>query len=145
MALLASRPAHKVVPKPIRRDVKRLRNAVREAKDHPAGTSDHPTLHQARKDGKRLRYAAEAATPVNRERATRLADAAHGIQKILGDHQDSVVTRDLLRRLGAQAFLQGENGFSYGRLHAREEYTALDAEARFHREWKNFHSPSLGK
>jgi hypothetical protein len=64
-------------------------------------------------------------------------------EKILGDYQDSVVTRDLLRRLGAEAFVQGENGFSYGRLHALEQSIALDAEARFHREWKKFATPSL--
>ncbi len=42
---------------------------AREAKRHPAGTGDHPTLHEARKDGKRLRYAAEAAAPVNPKQA----------------------------------------------------------------------------
>lgn len=144
LAARASKPAHKVVPKLIKRDANRLRRAVNDAKHHPAET-DHPALHEARKDGKRLRYAAEAATPVNPGRATRLADAAHGIQKILGDHQDSVVTRELLRRLGAVAFQQGENGFTYGRLHALEETTAKETEARFHRAWKNFPSPDLKK
>ena len=81
--------------------------------------------------------------PVNPKNAGRLADAAHGVQKILGDHQDSVVTRQLLRRLGAEAFVQGENGFSNGRLHALEQSLALDAEARFHRQWKKFPSASL--
>ena len=145
LAPLASKPAHKVIPKLIKRDIKRLRGAVRDAEHHPAGRSDHPALHEARKDGKRLRYAAEAAAPVNPHRAARLADAAHGVQKILGDHQDSVVTRELLRRLGAEAFLQGENGFSYGRLHALEQSAALDAEARFHRVWKKFPSAALPK
>ena len=143
LAPLASKPANKVIPKLIKRDIKRLRAAVQDAEHHPAGRSDHPALHEARKDGKRLRYAAEAAAPVNPHRAARLADAAHGVQKILGDHQDSVVTRELLRRLGAEAFLQGENGFSYGRLHALEQSVALDAEARFHRVWKKFPSASL--
>ena len=40
----------------------------------------------------------------------RLIDAADGVQKILGDHQDSVVTRQLLRRLGAKAFTLGRTG-----------------------------------
>ncbi|MET3923548.1 CHAD domain-containing protein [Arthrobacter sp. UYEF20] len=145
LAQLALRPAHKVVPQLIKRDIKRLRSAVRDAKHHPAGSGDHPALHEARKDGKRLRYAAEAAAPINPHKAARLADAAHGVQKILGDHQDSVVTRELLRRLGAESFLQGENGFSYGRLHALEQSAALDAEARFHRAWKKFPSASLTK
>ena len=143
LAPRASKPARKVIPRLVQRDVKRLRTAVREATRHPAGTGDHPALHEARKDGKRLRYAAEAATPVNPKNAGRLADAAHRVQKVLGDHQDSVVTRDLLRRLGAEAFVQGENGFSYGRLHALEQSIALESEARFHREWKKFPSGSL--
>lgn len=143
LAPLASKPARKVIPRLVKRDVKRLRSAVRDAQRHTAGTSDDPALHQARKDGKRLRYAAEAAAPVNPKNAGRLADGAHSVQKILGDHQDSVVTRDLLRRLGAEAFVQGENGFSYGRLHALEQSVALESEARFHRKWKKFPSVSL--
>jgi CHAD domain-containing protein len=142
-APLASKPAVKVIPRMVQRDVKRLRTAAQEARRHAAGTGDHPALHEARKDGKRLRYAAEAAAPVNPKQAARLADAAHGIQKVLGDHQDSVVTRELLRRLGAEAFTLGENGFSYGRLHALEQSAALEAEARFHREWKKFPAISL--
>ena len=143
LAPLASKPARKVIPRLVQRDVKRLRSAVRDAKKHPAGTSDHPALHEARKDGKRLRYAAEAAAPINPKKSGHLADAAQSVQKILGDHQDSVVTRELLRRLGAQAFVQGENGFSYGRLHALEQAVALETEARFHRQWKKFPTASL--
>ena len=48
-------PARNVIPKLFKRDIKRLRSAVQEAKNHPAGTGDHPALHEARKDGKRLR------------------------------------------------------------------------------------------
>lgn len=140
---LAKKRARKVIPRLVKRDVQRLREAVREAKRNPAGTSDHPALHEARKDGKRLRYAAEAAMSISPKKAARLADAAQGVQKILGDHQDSVVTRELLRRLGAEAFVQGENGFSYGRLHALEQAAAVDAEARFHRQWKKFPAASL--
>ena len=143
LAPLANKPAVKVIPGMVQRDVKRLRAAAREAKRHPAGTGDHPALHEARKDGKRLRYAAEAAAPVNPKQAARLADAAHNVQKVLGDHQDSVVTRQLLRRLGAEAFTLGENGFSYGRLHALEQAVALEAEDRFHREWKKFPAIAL--
>jgi CHAD domain-containing protein len=137
--------ARKVIPKLVKRDIKRLRTAVEEAASHPAGTGDHPALHEARKDGKRLRYAAEAATPINPKKASQLVDAAHKVQKVLGDHQDSIVTRSVLRRLGAESFLQGENGFSYGRLHALEEAAALEAEARFHDEWKHFPTVKLTK
>ena len=66
---------------------------------------------------KRLRYAAEAAA-IDDKHAGRLEKAAHGIQKVPGRHQDSVVARDVLRRLAAEGFLEGENAFTYGRLHA---------------------------
>ncbi|MFJ4029054.1 CHAD domain-containing protein [Paenarthrobacter sp. NPDC089989] len=138
LAPVAGKPAATVIPKLIGKDVKRLRLAVKEARDNPAGITDHPALHEARKDGKRLRYAAEAALPIAPKKAAKLADTAHEVQKILGDHQDSIVTRKLLRRLGAESFLQGENGFSYGRLHALEQTAALQTEAAFHREWKKF-------
>ncbi|WP_247828657.1 CHAD domain-containing protein [Arthrobacter antioxidans] len=134
----AAEPAARVIPELLNRDIRRLRAAVHEARHHPAGLGDHPALHQARKDAKRLRYAAEAAAPVGRKKIARVADAALGIQKILGEHQDSVVTRDLLRRLGAATSQQGENGFTYGRLHALEQVAALRAESRFRREWKYF-------
>lgn len=138
-----TRPARKVIPPLIKSDARRLKRAVREAKKHPAGTGDHPALHEARKDGKRLRYAAEAATPVSPKKTARLAEAAHQVQKILGDHQDSIVTRNVLRRLGAEAFVHHENGFSFGRLHALEESAALTAEHRFHQKWKTFPSATL--
>lgn len=135
---LGKRPARKVIPALVDSEIARLRQAARNAKAHPAGTGDHPALHETRKDAKRLRYAAEAALPLDYKRASALIDAAHGVQKVLGDHQDSLVTRAMLRKLGAEAFVQGENGFTYGRLHALEEAAALEAENRFHREWKKF-------
>ncbi|WP_052274501.1 CYTH and CHAD domain-containing protein [Arthrobacter sp. L77] len=136
----AAEPAARVIPELLNRDIRRLRAAVHEARHHPAGVGDHPALHQARKDAKRLRYAAEAADPVGRKKIARIGEAALGIQKILGEHQDSVVTRNLLRRLGVAAFKEGENGFTYGRLHALEQVAALRAESRFRREWKHFPS-----
>ncbi|MHA7207889.1 CYTH and CHAD domain-containing protein [Arthrobacter sp. MDT1-65] len=137
----AAEPASRVIPALINRDMERLRRVVHDAMSHPAGLGDHPALHEARKDGKRLRYAAEAAAPIGRKKVARIADAAQVMQKTLGEHQDSIVTRELLRRLGAKAFQEGENGFSYGRLHALEQAAALDAEARFRREWEYFPTP----
>ena len=134
-----------MIPKLVKKDAKRLRRAVKAAKGLPPAPATDAALHEARKCAKRLRYAAEAAAPVGGKAAGRLADAAHGVQKTLGVHQDSVVARDVLRRLGVEAFLQGENGFTYGRLHALEESAATYAERRFRRGWKEFPSASLGK
>jgi CHAD domain-containing protein len=137
----AADPAGQVVAGLINRDLKRLGRTVHAARDHRAGAGDHPALHEARKDAKRLRYAAEAASPIGRKKVARIAEAAQVLQKVLGEHQDSLVTRDLLRRIGGKAFQEGENGFTYGRLHALEQAAALDAEARFRHEWKYIPSP----
>ncbi|MCB5273513.1 hypothetical protein BJG92_01035 [Arthrobacter sp. SO5] len=116
---------------------KRLKKSVRAAFDEETGQipEDAP-LHEIRKSAKRLRYAAEAVTPVFGKQATTLARAAEGIQEVLGDHQDSVVTRETLEELAAQAPASGGNGFTYGRLHALEQRRGDDARDRFIREWR---------
>lgn len=93
---------------------------------------------EARKAAKRLRYAAEAAAVIDGKKARLLERAAHSIQKVLGRHQDSVVAREVLRRLAAEAFPLGENAFTYGRLHAFEQNQADQTEAEFHHDWATF-------
>jgi CHAD domain-containing protein len=47
------------------------------------------------------------------------------IQTMLGDHQDTAVATDALRRLAVAAGTTvGENGFTYGLLYAREQQIA---------------------
>ena len=53
------------------------------------------------------------------------------IQEILGDHQDSVVLRTVLRDLGMRAHLAGENGFTFGRLHALAQIRAAHDEGLY--------------
>ncbi len=137
---LASDPAHMIVPGLIRKDWKRLRKAVNAGMRTPGGVAHATAMHDVRKSAKRLRYAAESAALVRGKRVVRLARSARGLQRILGDYQDSVVARDLLRRLGNEAHTQGENGFGYGRLHALEQAVAADSEARFFKAWKDFPS-----
>ena len=81
-------------------------------------------LHEARKAHKRARYAVEVLRPLAGGRARRLASRLTAVQDILGRHQDTVVARALLRELGMRAYLDGENGFSYGLLHARQAAAA---------------------
>lgn len=142
---LASEAASGIVPDLVRAEWKRLRNAVRAAEKTSGGATRDLALHEVRKSAKRLRYAAEAATPVHHKPALRLVAAAENLQTILGGHQDSVVSRGWLRRGEAAARLQGESGFSYGRLDAIEQYVAADSDARFVRAWSSFPGPSLRK
>ena len=76
--------------------------------------------HEARKASKRLRYAAEAATPVLGAPAKRLVKQVKHVQELLGDHQDAVVARPVLREIGIAAHLDRENGFTYGLLHQQQ-------------------------
>jgi CHAD domain-containing protein len=95
------------------------------------GVLDRDTaLHEARKAAKQARYAAEARYRSAAPAATALAAAMEELQELLGDHHDSVVTRQLLRTAGMQAHGAGENGFTYGMLSAAETAAAQDIEAR---------------
>ncbi|TFC37238.1 CYTH and CHAD domain-containing protein [Cryobacterium sp. TMT2-14] len=141
----ADKPASIVIPELIRADWKRLRASVFLAQGTPSGAVRDEALHEARKRAKQLRYAAETATPLRRSRAVRLVAAARQVQDTLGDHQDSVVAREKLLRLGMAAYLQGENAFSYGRLHAVEQNGAAAVEARFFRTWRDFPRASIAK
>ena len=131
------RPAKKYVPRRVRRTVGKVEKLLDTA-DHAGsggpprpGVVDRDTaLHEARKAAKQARYAAEAAVPVGGSGATELAAAMEQLQELLGDHHDSVVTRQLLRTAGMQAHGAGENGFTYGMLSAAETAAAQDIEAR---------------
>jgi CHAD domain-containing protein len=106
-------PAEEVIPDLIRRDTRRLWRALTAATE--SGPQDRDAaLHEARKKAKRLRYAGELAEPVGGKGASRLAARAKVVQQALGEHQDTVVARLRLRELGAKAFLEGENGFTFG-------------------------------
>jgi CHAD domain-containing protein len=79
-------------------------------------------LHSARKAGKRTRYVAELTEPVLGTPASKLVKRATRLQDVLGEHQDSIVAAELLRRLGAAAAkARGENGFTFGMLYAEEQ------------------------
>jgi hypothetical protein len=45
--------------------------------------------------------------------------------------QDTALTRELCRRSGVAAFAQGENPFTFGRLHALEQARAERGEQAF--------------
>ncbi|MFC5265174.1 CHAD domain-containing protein [Kribbella qitaiheensis] len=115
------RKAVKQLPELLKHDWKRMRKAVRRMESaEDIAERDHE-LHEIRKAAKRLRYAAESAEPVLGAQATELVGRAEQAQEVLGDHQDSVVARELIRQLAVQVQLDGGNAFTFGRLHAAEE------------------------
>ncbi|MCW2583396.1 MAG: hypothetical protein JWQ53_2186 [Klenkia sp.] len=150
----AAEQAADLVAEVLRRTVQRLRHHVEDAEvagrgDAPLGSpSEHQdestgivetpyelALHEVRKAGKRVRYTAEVAAPVLGGPAMGVVDAMKQLQDVLGDRQDTVVTREQCRQLGIAAFGAGENAWTYGRLHALEEARAQRAERDFWALW----------
>lgn len=88
-------------------------------------------LHRARKAAKRARYAHELAAPViGRSRARKRIARFTDVQKVLGEHQDSVVAAEALRKMGVRAGKAlGENGFTFGLLYGLELGRARQARA----------------
>ena len=83
-------------------------------------------LHRARKAAKRARYAAELCKLLNKGENRKIKHYKH-IQTLLGDHQDTAVAADALRRMALTAgSTPGENGFTYGMLYAREQQIARE-------------------
>lgn len=83
-------------------------------------SDDDAMLHRGRKAAKRARYAAEL---LGDKRTTKHYKR---FQSVLGDHQDTVVAMDALRRMGAAGGAEGENGFTFGLLYAREQRIAAE-------------------
>jgi CHAD domain-containing protein len=109
--------------------VRRLRRRMKAAEDAPESAGDEP-LHDVRKAAKGVRYVTEIA----RSEIGGVKDvvrAAKQVQEVLGVLQDTVVTRELCRRLAVVASAQGENGFTFGRLHALEQARAERAVQEF--------------
>ncbi|OMC27683.1 CHAD domain-containing protein [Mycobacterium colombiense] len=107
----------------------RARRAQRKADRRLAAaleSEEGAMLHRARKAAKRARYAAELCDSLGkRNRAKRTIKRYKRIQSTLGDHQDSMVAAEALRRMGSAAGTTvGENGFTFGMMYAREQQIA---------------------
>jgi CHAD domain-containing protein len=100
------------------------RKVAKRMKISAENHSPDEELHQARKAGKRARYAAEAAAPALGKQASKIAKRASRLQTLLGEHQDAVVATELLRRLADQVADEGQNAFTYGILVADQRRTA---------------------
>ena len=118
----ALQTAAKVLDKRITRSWRRFAARVATA-DEEQGPAHDEALHNVRKAAKRLRYAAELASPTLGKPADKLRSRAQEVQKALGDYQDSIVARAWYERLGREATSTAA-AFGFGRLHAREQSAA---------------------
>ena len=121
----AQRRAGTALAKPVRRAARRLQRALAAV---PGAEDQDAAIHEARKAGKRARYAAEVALPALGGKARRQAARTKKLQEVLGDHQDSVVARAVLREIADEARSAGEDTFSYGLVYGREACQAAEIE-----------------
>lgn len=135
----AEQDAGKVLTKRLRKELRRVSVRLEAVPDAEPGARARrerdDAVHDLRKAAKRLRYAAEVARPALGEDASRLTTRAKRLTTALGDRQDTVETRSLLRTLADEAERAGEPTFTWGRLHAREETSARAVEADLPRLW----------
>jgi CHAD domain-containing protein len=132
----AAGPAADVLPAEVRRAYRQTARRMRRARRAAAGPTRDAALHQARKAAKRARYAGEAVTPALGHEAGRFTKQIKRLQSVLGDHQDTVIARQVERELGMSAHLAGENAFSYGLLYEREACDAGRLQAQARQTWK---------
>jgi len=132
----AARPATEVLPAAVRWGRRQATRRMRHAWQAAPGPDRNAALHQARKSARRARYAAEASAPAAGTKATKFARRMKKVQSVLGEHQDTVIAREMTRDLGIAAHLAGENAFSYGLLHGRDACAAERLQAKARRAWK---------
>ncbi|MGW0843558.1 CYTH and CHAD domain-containing protein [Streptomyces sp. NPDC002787] len=125
----------KVITKAVKKDFAKVAALVEEALAQPSGADRDVAMHEARKKAKRTRYAAEAAGPLLGKPAKEIVKDMKSLQTLLGDHQDSVMTREALREIAFQAQEAGESAFTYGLLYGREERRAELAEGALPETW----------
>ncbi|MEU1461507.1 CYTH and CHAD domain-containing protein [Streptomyces sp. NPDC005727] len=136
----AGKKPAKVLAKAVRKDLAKVTRLITHALDLPPGQERDVALHEARKKAKRTRYAAEAAIPALGAPAKSLAKSMKSLTSLLGDHQDSVMARHILREFAAVAHAAGESTFTYGLLYGREERRAAAAEAELPGLWAKIKS-----
>ncbi len=119
-AVVAKAPptAQETAPVTVAAAGKKVRKAATAARRAGDDDSDD-AIHRIRKHAKRLRYTAAVTG------AKKVSKRAKKIQSLLGDHQDSVVSRAHLLQQAEAAHAAGEDTFTYGLLYQQETDLAL--------------------
>lgn len=125
-AVVAENPAttngQQPTPATISTAYQRVRKAVKRAGASEGGQGRNEALRRIRKRAKRLRHRAAATG------ATKVSDRAKAIQTLLGNHQDSVVSRKHLSQQADAAHAADEDTFTYGLLYQQEAGLARKCE-----------------
>jgi len=125
---VADEPAAEALRSALQAPWKHLRTAMDTAASDPTDEN----LHAARIRAKRVRYAAEAVSPVFGKRARAFVEAAVELQDVLGEHQDAVVAGGWLR----EAAGSGVDAFVAGQLATTEAQAAASSREAVPAAWK---------
>jgi CHAD domain-containing protein len=133
-----NKSAAKVLPDLGHRAWRKVRRRMRAVKPDVL-QAEADALHSVRKAAKQARYAGEAMVVVYGSQAGKFAAAMESMQELLGEHQDSTVARELLRRLGAG----NRNGFTFGILYGHEEARARAVRTQLPEVWERASNKKL--
>jgi CHAD domain-containing protein len=134
VAGVAGMPAEATLPALAAAEVERFRKALRRLDED----SPDEALHATRIRGKRARYACELARPLAGKGIDSLIAATKALQDVLGEHQDSSVAEECIRRYLGRS--RSATALPAGRLVERERQrraaarTALPAAYRTFRD-----------
>ncbi|WP_206789880.1 CYTH and CHAD domain-containing protein [Amycolatopsis sp. MtRt-6] len=131
----ARKPAKTGLRKPVRKAASKLSRAEAAARGL-VGEELERALHDVRKKAKRARYAADVVKPVYGKKLRAWRKNVKAVQGTLGEHQDTVVGRGVLRQLAVAGHGEGQNTFTFGMLHARDAGRAGELRERFLGEWR---------
>ncbi len=130
------RSASRELPRLIGRIDAKVARRMRRADQQRPGPARDTALHEVRKAAKRLRYATEVARPVVGRPARRFGKRVKAVAQLLGEHHDAVVSGPVLREIGMQAHVDGENGYTFGLLHGQQRTEIHDAERALPAAWR---------
>ena len=132
-----------VAPPLVRLDRSRMQRRVDRADSTPPGLEHDDALHAVRRAAKRLRYACEALEPAYGEAAAGAVESITRVTRLLGERQDTVISRRVLRGLAVAAASDGESVAAYERLEARERARADECEAAYEQAWRDASAAQL--
>ena len=132
----AARPCGEALPPLVRRSWRKLRRGGRAL---GPGSSD-AAFHRVRVLAKRARYGAEAVAPALGGKPGKAARAfaarAEGVQEVLGELQDTVVSRETILEIARRRAEAGPLNLAAGRLVERELRRSEAQRALFPPAWK---------
>ncbi len=134
----AQAPAVDVVPRLVRRPWHALAKRVSRLDATPSDAQ----LHEIRIRTKRVRYAADAVTPIVGKPARNFARAAAGVQEVLGDLNDAVVAAGWLDRWRTAGRTPIEAQAAKA-LAASERAGAASLRTGWHAAWEKLSAPEL--